>query len=180
VICLAKLLDSGKRRNFDSGAVRDVVDGKGRCDLLPLLQVSRFLGGDRCLYFMGMYIATGNICFLYNAIGEFSKKAFTDDYTAMLETAKQYEDGAKKYDDRNWEKGMHVHCFIDSAGRHYLKYCRGDKDEPHDRAVLWNLFGAIWTIENHPDLLDIEFRGNVSESTTTKESIEPIFNGFGE
>lgn len=28
--------DSGKRRKFESGAVRDIVKGKGPCDLVPL------------------------------------------------------------------------------------------------------------------------------------------------
>ena len=28
--------DSGNRRAFESGAVRDMAEGKGRCDLLPL------------------------------------------------------------------------------------------------------------------------------------------------
>lgn len=31
-----KVLDSGKRRQFPSGAVRDVATGKGRFDLLPM------------------------------------------------------------------------------------------------------------------------------------------------
>ena len=31
-----ELQDSGNRREFDSGAVRDICEGKGRCDLLPL------------------------------------------------------------------------------------------------------------------------------------------------
>ncbi len=38
------LMDSGNRREFDSGAVRDMEAGKGRCDLLPacaLLRLSR-------------------------------------------------------------------------------------------------------------------------------------------
>ena len=29
------ITDSGERRQFESGAVRDVAEGKGRCDLLP-------------------------------------------------------------------------------------------------------------------------------------------------
>lgn len=28
-----ELQDSGNRREFDSGAVRDINEGKGRCDL---------------------------------------------------------------------------------------------------------------------------------------------------
>ena len=27
--------DSGNRREFETGAVRDIQEGKGRCDLLP-------------------------------------------------------------------------------------------------------------------------------------------------
>ena len=30
-----KILDSGERRQFASGAVRDIQEGKGRYDLLP-------------------------------------------------------------------------------------------------------------------------------------------------
>ena len=28
--------DSGNRREFETGAVRDIQEGKGRCDVLPL------------------------------------------------------------------------------------------------------------------------------------------------
>ena len=31
-----EIKDSGERREFLSGAVRDIQEGKGRCDLLPL------------------------------------------------------------------------------------------------------------------------------------------------
>lgn len=31
-----KLKDSGERREFGTGAVRDIQEGKGRCDLMPL------------------------------------------------------------------------------------------------------------------------------------------------
>ena len=30
------ILDSGDRTQFESGAVRDMREGKGRCDLMPL------------------------------------------------------------------------------------------------------------------------------------------------
>ena len=66
-----------------------------------------------------------------------------------------YEDGARKYEPNNWKKGLPVHCFIDSGLRHYFKWLRGDEDEPHDRAFVWNLVGAIWTMENKPEFNDI-------------------------
>lgn len=30
-----EILDSGNRREFETGAVRDMAEGKGRMDLLP-------------------------------------------------------------------------------------------------------------------------------------------------
>ena len=35
--------DSGNRRYFDTGAVRDISEGKGRADLLPLDAVAQLL-----------------------------------------------------------------------------------------------------------------------------------------
>ena len=37
------ILDSGERREFESGAVRDIQEGKGRCDLLPIAEVAEIL-----------------------------------------------------------------------------------------------------------------------------------------
>ena len=34
--------DSGERKEFSTGAVRDIQEGKGRCDLLPLDVVAGF------------------------------------------------------------------------------------------------------------------------------------------
>ena len=40
------ILDSGDRTQFESGAVRDMRAGKGRCDLMPLDVVAYFLRDD--------------------------------------------------------------------------------------------------------------------------------------
>lgn len=40
---MEKILDSGARREFSTGAVRDIASGKGRCDLLPLGVVAAVL-----------------------------------------------------------------------------------------------------------------------------------------
>lgn len=151
--------DSGARREFESGAVRDIADGKGRCDLLPLISIGKRLK-DIILIDIGNYISSGNTDCLWEAFDDFRIKRDTDTFTDLLEASKQYEEGAKKYADRNWEKGMPVHCFIDSGIRHYLKFLRGDKDEPHDRAFIWNMLGAIWTHENKPELIDLPFKEN--------------------
>ena len=80
-----------------------------------------------------------------------------DEVTLLLEVSKHYEEGAKKYSARNWEKGIPLHCYIDSAVRHYLKFLRGDDDERHDRAFVWNLLGALWTQLHKPELIDLPF-----------------------
>lgn len=157
-----EIKDSGTRREFNTGAVRDLAEGKGRCDLLPLEEVARILNTDgnpdTILSLISRYMTTGNLDFIRFAIAEFNRAVGWDDITSMLEVAKQYEDGANKYDERNWEKGIPLHCYVDSGIRHYLKNLRGDKDEPHDRAFVWNMLGLIWTHTNKPGLNDLPFK----------------------
>ena len=153
---MAELKDSGARRDFSTGAVRDVAEGKGRCDLLPLGVIADWIE-SMTLVFIEDYIRSGDPASLWFALDEFIKENKIDKYTALLETSKQYEDGARKYNERNWEKGIPLHCYIDSGVRHYLKFLRGDKDEPHDRAFVWNMLGAIWTHKHKPELIDLPF-----------------------
>lgn len=151
-----ELKDSGCRRTFESGAVRDVAEDKGRCDLLPL-GVLEDICDDRVFGYIEDYIRTGNKMTLVKAIKEFSKVRYGDLNTAILEVSKHYSDGAKKYSERNWELGIPLHCYVDSGVRHYLKWRRGDTDEPHDRAFLWNMLGALWTHNYLPDICDLPF-----------------------
>lgn len=111
---IPEIQDSGERTEFESGAVRDMHEGKGRCDLLPM-----------CV---------------------------------MLRLARHYEAGAKKYNDRNWERGIPAHSFADSALRHIFKYMDGQNDEDHLIAAIWNLCGLAWTEEKKPEMMDIPAR----------------------
>lgn len=72
-----------------------------------------------------------------------------------LEVSKHFEEGALKYGENNWQKGIPVHCYIDSAIRHYLKYCDNQNDESHERAFCWNLLCCLWTLQNKPELNDV-------------------------
>lgn len=161
-----RILDSGNRREFESGAVRDIQEGKGRCDLLPLDVIRDVLyhmseGRSKTpiykqsvvLGHIANFLKHGNEpIHLYRAL--ISAEIFNNVYDMLLEVAIHFEEGAKKYGDNNWRKGIPVHCYIDSAIRHYLKFLRGDKDEPHDRAFCWNIICAIWTCEHKPELND--------------------------
>lgn len=95
------LLDSGTRRTFDTGAVRDGATDKGRFDLLP--------------------------------------------YFGLEAVARHFERGGRKYEDRNWEKGIPLHVYLDSGMRHLAKACSGLCDEPHVEAAAWNLLCYLHT-----------------------------------
>lgn len=157
--------DSGERREFETGAVRDIQEGKGRCDLMPLDIIARIVDGrivstteetDNVLYKIDMFKRSGVEGYLFSAIRTFIdfRSQFDNVYDAMLEVSVHFEEGAKKYGENNWQKGIPVHCYIDSAVRHYLKFLRGDNDERHDRAFLWNIICCIWTMQHHPELDD--------------------------
>lgn len=88
------ILDSGQRRSFGTGAVRDVAEEKGRWDLLP--------------------------------------------FQTLQALAVHYERGCKKYGDRNWEKGIPLGEYLNSAMRHLWKFWLGHNDEDHLVAFVWN------------------------------------------
>jgi hypothetical protein len=96
-----KIKDSGKRKEFGTGAVRDVSDEKGRFDLLP--------------------------------------------YAALRRVACHFGNGARKYEDRNWEKGMTLSTYVNSASRHMMAWVAGLRDEDHAAAWAWNALCAIET-----------------------------------
>lgn len=167
--------DSGSRREFDTGAVRDIQEGKGRCDLLPLDVVAGIMGDhedpDAVLYAIARFMETGKTYALYEAVEYFRNACGVETESMVLELAKHFENGAKKYGEHNWQKGIPVHCYIDSAVRHYLKWLRGDKDEPHDRAFVWNIVCCIWTVHNKPELCDISPKEPSKETGTTQNSM---------
>lgn len=93
------LKDSGDRREFPTGARRDMASDKERPDLVSpfaLRRVGRWLGL-----------------------------------------------GARKYGERNWEKGMPFSVFYASLMRHALKYAMGWRDEDHLAAIIFNAQAII-------------------------------------
>ena len=95
------LKDSGERRQFSTGAVRD----RGALKGLPAL---------RAVHALHRYD-------LHN------------------------ERGSIKYAARNWEQGMPLSEFFNSAQRHADKLLAGYNDEDHEAAWLWNVMHFIET-----------------------------------
>ena len=144
--------DSGKQREFSTGAIRDYAEGKGRCDLLPLDELADLLPSEVIRNLAKLQKEPMNEKHIYEAIKSFAEETKLPVETLMIEASKQYEGGALKYGENNWKNGMPCWVFLDCSIRHYLKWRRGDKDEPHDRAVLWNLMSLAWTMKNLPEL----------------------------
>lgn len=151
--------DSGNRTEFGSGAVRDMHEGKGRCDLMPLEVVAKCLclclnrSAAAPIFEIADFQKDGDTEHLYSVLHTFCMNVdgWGLSHSSMfLEVAKHFEEGAKKYGELNWQKGIPAKCYVDSAVRHYLKWLRGDKDEPHDRAFVWNLMCCIWEVDYSP------------------------------
>ena len=64
---------------------------------------------------------------------------------ALLRIAKHFENGANRYQERNWEKGIPCSRYLDSALRHLIKVMMGFDDEDHESACAWNLLCFIET-----------------------------------
>lgn len=156
---MSQIKDSGERRVFETGAVRDIQEGKGRCDLMPLDVIGIILNKEILIHIEN-FKRTGSPTHLAEAIKQFSTE--NDSYyihlTMFLDVSQHFEQGALKYGENNWQKGIEAKSYIDSAVRHYLKWLRGDKDERHDRAFIWNLICCWWTCNNIPKLNNYRHR----------------------
>lgn len=231
---MAELKDSGNRREFESGAVRDMQEGKGRCDLIPWKEAwevrqsiyNRVCGSQMGFHYTNRTDETGatyerndpkDLWYFMSRQFEELDKEFNDpeyckdnvmvpftrmnfihdrfiqmaaifityvygreeddrhfewlqekdpkkmeDFSwacwteAMREVAKHYEDGARKYSENNWRKGMDCKIYFDSACRHLLKWFDDWWDEPHDRAFVWNCLGGAYEARQEAHKIAVE------------------------
>lgn len=78
----------------------------------------------------------------------------------LFRLAKHYENGALKYEPRNFEKGMPISRCVDAAMRHLTKYLAGWNDEDHLAAVCWNIAAIMLYEERMPKLMDLPERSD--------------------
>ena len=104
---------------------------------------------DNRLTNLSWYQKTNDETYLYAAMSDLNYKM---DYTLIARIARHFEEGAKKYDENNWRKGIPCKCYIDSAVRHYFKWILKETDENHEVAFYWNVMCCIWTHENIPEM----------------------------
>jgi len=66
---------------------------------------------------------------------------------AIARLAKHFENGAKKYGESNWAKGIPLRRYLDSMLRHSFKFMGGANDEDHLAAIIWNACCLLETQE---------------------------------
>lgn len=76
----------------------------------------------------------------------------------LMRLARHYELGARKYTDRNWEQGMPISRYVDSAMRHLVKYIDGWDDEDHLASVIFNVMAIMHHENELPELQDLPKR----------------------
>jgi len=65
-----------------------------------------------------------------------------------------YTNGAEQYGKNNWTKGMPLSELYNSSHRHLQKWWKGETDEDHLAATIWNLLGIMWTERRKPEMDD--------------------------
>ena len=66
-------------------------------------------------------------------------------WSAIFLVSRIYENGNRQRGIRNWEKGMPLEQYLDSALRHITRHLAGDRSEPHISQAIWNLLNFLQT-----------------------------------
>lgn len=77
---------------------------------------------------------------------------------ALRRWAETYGEGAPKYGDNNWTKGIPMRNCLDHAIAHLSMWMRGDTSEDHLAHAMWNIGTMIHFSETRPDLDDRDSR----------------------
>lgn len=72
--------------------------------------------------------------------------------------AETYGEGAEKYTDNNWQKGIPAKNLINHALAHITQWLAGDTSEDHLAHAVWNLFSIMHFEETRPELIDVDAR----------------------
>lgn len=80
-------------------------------------------------------------------------------WDSLWTVAELYGVGAKKYEERNWERGHDWSLSIAALGRHYALFAAGEDLDPetglpHMAAVAYHALALLRFMEQHRDLDD--------------------------
>ena len=75
--------------------------------------------------------------------------------------AMTYAEGARKYDDHNWRKGMPFSVLFNHVLHHLTQYLAGENGTDHLAHAAWGLFAVMEFEETEPELDDLFCYGEV-------------------
>lgn len=143
------LQDNKQREEFASGMVREPQNDKMRYDLAldgplvwALFHDAKYDGVIRAAQDWYENRGVGkaaNVVLELASVTEGGIWTIIDRYTVLMMK------GAVKYSEHNWLKAQgeaELKRFIASFSRHLVKYLRGETDEDHLAAIVFNLNGA--------------------------------------
>lgn len=115
-----------------------------------------FLGGDRGEPHLEkaaelLFAAIEHDADVTISVGELSP-------TGVQGIAEACHEGAAKYSDFNWERGMPCHDLLNHAVRHLMLYKSDDQSEEHLAHAAWNLFAAMHSEQLWPKLNEGKLR----------------------
>lgn len=141
-----EIKDIGSRKEFITGVLKGIPEGKGN-NALMLLDVLAAAYSDSILRLFYHFIKGGCASTLYGILELHGKGSMNSVYELIIELSKHFENGANKYGVDNWKRGINTSSYVDSAIRHYCKWKDNQKDENHEIAFVWNVVCCIWTCE---------------------------------
>ncbi len=90
----------------------------------------------------------------------------------MRRLAEACAEGAEKYGDRNWEKGIPASRMINHALRHVYLWLDGDESEDHLAHAAWNLLGVCHFEETRPELIDVRKPATSDDPPPISQGVE--------
>jgi len=73
-------------------------------------------------------------------------------------------EGAKKYGDHNWQKGIPASVMLNHAIRHVYCWLEGDRSEDHLAHAAWNILGVCHFEERLPEMIDVPTRTTITNT----------------
>lgn len=73
-------------------------------------------------------------------------------------------EGARKYGDFNWQKGIPASQMLNHAVRHIYLWLEGDVGEDHLAHAAWNILGVCHFEEAMPEMIDVPARKEKSDA----------------
>ena len=86
----------------------------------------------------------------------------------LYQLAEVYTAGAKKYTDRNWEKGMKWGRIFGAVMRHLWSFWMGENNDresgqPHLAHAAWGCLTLLEYIDTHPEMDDRPYPAQTNE-----------------